>query len=171
VRVPGSPQQAPGRSVRAARLGLLFVNELFRSVSTSNGSYPKVAVRLRFRNDWRRLSYHDPDVVFVEDDTYPLIARTWRQANATLRIVRRGWPGFTYHASANAVGTLVAISVAYLVSLAGGLVNAVPAAIVASLVAVAAAVVAMIYRLLRSNCSGRELRSLSTRNRAASSRQ
>jgi RNA polymerase sigma factor (sigma-70 family) len=105
------------------------------------------AVRLRFRNDWRRRSYHDPDVELVEEDTYPLVARTWRRANATLRIVRRGWSGFTYHASANAVGTLLAISIAYLVSLAGGLVNAVPIAIVGSLVAIAAAVAAIIYRL------------------------
>jgi len=99
------------------------------------------------RTDWRRRSYYDPDVAFVEDDTYPLIARTWRRINATLRIVGRGWPGFTYHAGANAAGTLFAISVAYLVSLAAGLVSAVPVAIFASLLAVVVAVGAMIVKL------------------------
>jgi broad specificity phosphatase PhoE len=44
-------------------------------------------VRLPFRTDWRRRSYHDPEVVFVEDDTYPLTARAWRKANATLRVI------------------------------------------------------------------------------------
>ena len=104
-------------------------------------------MRLPFRTDWRRRSYDDPDIEFLEDDTYPLTARTWRKANATLRIARHGWAEFTYHASANAVGTLVAISIAYLVSLAGGLVNAVPVAIVGSLAVVAAVVVAAIFRL------------------------
>ena len=41
----------------------------------------------------------------------------------------------------------MAISIAYLVSLAGGLVNAVPVAIVGSLAVVAAVVVALIFRL------------------------
>jgi RNA polymerase sigma factor (sigma-70 family) len=104
-------------------------------------------MRLPFRTDWRRRSYHDPEIVFLEDDTYPLIARTWRKANATLRIARHSWRAFTYQASANAVGTLVAASVAYLVILAGGLVEAVPAALIGSLAVVVAAVVVTIVRL------------------------
>ena len=85
--------------------------------------------------------------MFVEEDTYPVIARTWRKTNATLHVVRQGWPGFTYHEAANAAGTLVAISIAYLVSVAGGLVNAVPAAVVGAVVAVVAVVVVLIFRL------------------------
>jgi Sigma-70, region 4 len=104
-------------------------------------------MRLPIRTDWRRRSYYDPEVVLVEDDTYPFIARTWRKANATLRVVRRGWPEFTYHAGANAVGTLVAISVAYLVSIAGGLVTAVPAAVVGALAVVVGVGAVLVFRL------------------------
>lgn len=104
-------------------------------------------MRLRFRTDWRPRSYHEPAVELLEEDSYPLIARTWRKANATLRILRRGWAEFTYHASAQAVGTLVAISIVYLVSLAAGLVSAVPVAVVAALAVVVAAAVTLIFRL------------------------
>src|SRR3954447_22742232 len=104
-------------------------------------------MRLPVRTDWRRRSYHDPDVELLEDDTYPLTARTWRKANATLRVVRQGGPSFAYHASTNAVGTLLAIAVAYLVSLAGGLVDAVPFAVAASVSVIVGAVAAAIFRL------------------------
>jgi len=100
--------------------------------------------RIRLRTDWRP---KPPDVISIDDYAYPVTVRTWRKVGATLQIARHGWPGFTYHASANAVGTLVAISIAYLVSLAGGLVSAVPATVVGSVVVVGAVVVAMVFRL------------------------
>jgi hypothetical protein len=105
-------------------------------------------MRLRnpFRSDWRRRPPVDPDVIDFETP-YPLTVRTWRQVGATWRIVRHGWPGFSYDASAQAVGTLVAIAIAYLFSLAVGLVNAVPAAVVGSLLVVAGVVVAAFFRL------------------------
>jgi hypothetical protein len=84
---------------------------------------------------------------FEDDYALPRSTRVWRKVLATSRIVRRGSPDFTYHASANAVGTLVAIAIAYLVSLAAGLVAAVPFAVIASLLAVGAAVVATVFRL------------------------
>jgi hypothetical protein len=85
-------------------------------------------------------------VISLDDYEYPLTVRTWRKVGATLEIARRGWPGFTYHASATAVGTLIAIAIAYLVSIAGGLVSAVPAAVVGS-VALNTVAIVMIVRL------------------------
>src|SRR4051794_5502662 len=73
-------------------------------------------VRSPFRSEWRRRSYYDSDVELLDEDTYPLSARTWRRVSATRRTVRQGWRGFTYHASGNAVGTIVAVAVVYLVS-------------------------------------------------------
>jgi Sigma-70, region 4 len=104
-------------------------------------------LRFPFRSDWRPREPRDPDVISLDDYEYPLTVKTWRKVGALLEIVGRGWPGFTYHASANAVGTLVAIAIAYLVSVAGGLVNAVPAAVVGSVVLLVIVVLVMTFRL------------------------
>jgi hypothetical protein len=83
----------------------------------------------------------------IDETPYPRTVRTWRQVGAVWRTVRHGWPGFTYDASAQAVGTLVALAIAYLFSIAIGLVSAVPAAVVGSLLVVAGVLVAAFFRL------------------------
>ncbi len=73
--------------------------------------------------------------------------RAWRSARALVVTTQRGWPGFAYHAGANAVGTLTAIAVAYLVGIAAGVVAAVPVAVIFSVAGVAVAVTATALRL------------------------
>jgi hypothetical protein len=89
----------------------------------------------------------DPDVIGEDDYAFSRTTIAWRKVNATLRIARHGWRGFTYQASANAVGTLVALAIAYLVGLAGGLVTAEPVAVVSSIAVLAAVVVVTALRL------------------------
>jgi RNA polymerase sigma factor (sigma-70 family) len=106
-------------------------------------------MRLRspFTHDWRPRERRDPDVISLDDYQYPLTVRTWRKVNATLALVRSGGPGFTYQASANAIGTLVALAIAYLVGIAGGLVSAVPSAVIASVGLLGVTAVAALLRL------------------------
>lgn len=95
----------------------------------------------------RRAVPHDLDVITGDEyETSPTM-RAWRRVRAFIATTRRGWPGFAYHAGANAVGTLTAIAVAYLVGIAAGVVSAVPLAVIVSVAGVGVAVTSAVFRL------------------------
>lgn len=103
-------------------------------------------MRRLFRNR-RPAAPRDLDLITGDEYEPSPTMRAWRRVRALIGTTQRGWPGFAYHAGANAVGTLTAIAVAYLVGAAAGVINAVPFAVIVSVAGVAVAVIATVFRL------------------------
>jgi hypothetical protein len=102
---------------------------------------------MRLRRATGRARPRDRADVIVDEDYAPSRQiRTWRSVLRRWRIVRHA-PNFAYQASATAVGTLIAIAIAYLVGLAGGVVTAAPLAVILSIVGLAAVAVLIVFRL------------------------
>ena len=104
-------------------------------------------MRLRLFRIRREAVAHDLDVIAGDEYEPSPTMRAWRRVRALVATTRRSWPGFAFHAGANAVGTLTAIAVVYLVGIAAGVVTAVPLAVIVSVAAVAVAVIAAVFRL------------------------